>query len=203
MIVPIIAILIALAGCGIVAWNGFRGSVRIPYRGGGGRRLNGAQAYVAGAFATLLGLMLIANLALLLWPKDKDLPWATGTFSIIAMDSTGDMGGAVQSRVFSVGNGVLWAESGVGVAATQAVVDVSYGPQALALLRQGVLAPDVVKQVLANDPDPRPTDWSKEGRQFAVLDAKGNVVAHTGPKATEWAGNKSCAPPHKCSAQGN
>ena len=33
-------------------------------------------------------------------------------------------GGAVQSRVFSVGNGVLSAEAGVGVVATQAVVDV-------------------------------------------------------------------------------
>jgi len=33
----------------------------------------------------------------------------------------------VQSRVFSVGNGVLWAEAGVGVVATQAIVDVSYG----------------------------------------------------------------------------
>ena len=41
----------------------------------------------------------------------------------------------MQSRVFSAGNGVLWAEA--GVVATQAYVDVSYGPQALALLRQG------------------------------------------------------------------
>ena len=60
-----------------------------------------------------------------------ELP-ATGTFSIIAYDSaSGQLGGAVQSRVFSVGNGVLWAEAGVGIAATQAIVDVSYGPQAL------------------------------------------------------------------------
>lgn len=55
-------------------------------------------------------------------PRDT-LPWPTGTFSIIAMDSTGEIGGAVQSRVFSVGNGVLWAEAGVGAAATQAIVD--------------------------------------------------------------------------------
>jgi uncharacterized Ntn-hydrolase superfamily protein len=92
------------------------------------------------------------------------------------MDSaTGDIGGAVQSRVFSVGNGVLWAEAGVGAAATQAIVDVSYGPQAIALLKQGLSAEQVVKQVWGSDPDPRPTDWSKEGRQFAVIDAKGNV----------------------------
>jgi uncharacterized Ntn-hydrolase superfamily protein len=132
-------------------------------------------------------------------------PWPpVATFSILAMDpATGEIGGAVQSRVFSVGNGVLWAEAGVGVVATQAIVDVSYGPQAIALLKQGKSAEDVVKQVWASDPDPRPTDWTKEGRQFAVIDAKGNVFAYTGPKATEWAGHKSCVAPHRCTAQGN
>lgn len=153
-----------------------------------------------------IGLALIAAT---LPAQSKPIPadtlrWPTGTFSILAYDpATGDIGGAVQSRVFSVGNGVLWAESGVGIATTQAIVDVSYGPQALALLRQGLSAADVVKQVLANDKDPRPTDWSKEGRQFAVLDAKGNVVSHTGPKASAWAGGKYCAQPHVCAAQGN
>lgn len=132
------------------------------------------------------------------------LKWPTGTFSIIAMDpKTGEMGGAVQSRVFSVGNGVLWAESSVGVAATQAIVDVSYGPQALELLRKGFPAAEVVRQVLANDTDPDSVRWSKQGRQFAVLDANGNVVTHTGPKATTWAGGKLCVAPHVCSAQGN
>ena len=127
------------------------------------------------------------------------------TFSILAMDSaTGEIGGAVQSRVFSVGNGVLWADAGVGAAATQAIVDVSYGPQALALLRQGLGAEEVVKRVLDADPDPRPTDWSKQGRQFAVIDAKGNVFAFTGPQATPWAGHKSCSTSgNHCTAQGN
>jgi uncharacterized Ntn-hydrolase superfamily protein len=127
------------------------------------------------------------------------------TFSILAMDSTtGEIGGAVQSRVFSVGNGVLWAEAGVGAAATQAIVDVSYGPQALALLRQGLGAEEVVKRVLDADPDPRPADWSKQGRQFAVIDAKGRVFAFTGPQATPWAGHKACsASGNHCTAQGN
>jgi len=101
-----------------------------------------------------------------------DLPWPTGTFSILAYDpATGELGGAVQSRVFSVGNGVLSAEAGVGVVATQAIVDVSYGPQALELLRQGMDAEHVVKTVWDRDPDPRPDDWSKQGRQFAVVDS--------------------------------
>jgi uncharacterized Ntn-hydrolase superfamily protein len=131
--------------------------------------------------------------------------WPTGTFSILAYDAaTGEWGGAVQSRVFSVGNGVLWAEANVGVVATQAIVDVSYGPQALELLRQGMDAETVVKTIWNRDPDPDTLRWTKHGRQFAVIDGKGNVFAFTGPKATEWAGNKSCSAPNtKCTAQGN
>ncbi len=130
------------------------------------------------------------------------LPWPpVATFSILGYDpATGEVGGAVQSRVFAVGNGVLWAEAGVGVAATQAIVDVSYGPQAIALLRQGVKPADVIKRVWDGDPDPRPADWTKFGRQFAVIDAQGNVAAYTGPKATEWAGDKQGK---FCTAQGN
>jgi hypothetical protein len=52
------------------------------------------------------------------------------TFSLLGYDpDTGEVGGAVQSRVFCVGNGVLWGEANVGVVATQAIVDVSYGPR--------------------------------------------------------------------------
>jgi len=113
------------------------------------------------------------------------------TFSILAYDpETGEIGGAVQSRVFSVGNGVLWAEAGVGAIATQAIVDVSYGPKGLAYLRQGLSAEEVIKRVYAEDPDPRPENWTKQGRQFAVVDAKGNVAAFTGPRASEWAGDR-------------
>src|SRR4051794_4026884 len=132
-------------------------------------------------------------------PEDA-LP-ETGTFSIIAYDTaTGEWGGAVQSRVFSVGNGVLSAEAGVGVVATQAVVDVSYGPQALALLRQGKSAAEVVKYVWDHDPDPDTARWAKTGRQFAVVDAHGNVAAYTGPTAPTEASDKQGA---HVTAQGN
>lgn len=129
-------------------------------------------------------------------------PWApVATFSILAYDSaTGEVGGAVQSRVFAVGNGVLWAEADLGVVATQAIVDVSYGPKALAYLRQGLSPTEVVRRVLADDPDPRPQDWTKEGRQFSVMSATGEVATHTGAKATEWAGHKVG---RHYSAQGN
>ena len=118
--------------------------------------------------------------------------WDTGTFSILGYDpQTGEVGGAVQSRVFSVGNGVLWADADVGVAATQAIVDVGYGPKALTLLRRGMSPEAIVKQILDEDTDPLPERWSKQGRQFAVMNLKGQYAAHTGPKASTWAGHKS------------
>ena len=131
---------------------------------------------------------------------EQDFP---GTFSILGYDpTTGEVGGAVQSRVFSVGNGVLWAEADTGVAATQAIVDVSYGPQALALLRRGVKPDAIIAQILDADKDPglNGRAWPKAGRQFAVMDAKGNYAAHTGPGATAWAGHKGGK---FCTAQGN
>jgi uncharacterized Ntn-hydrolase superfamily protein len=144
--------------------------------------------------ATLRPALLIASITWAAAPRaapQQSLPWPpVATFSILGYDSvTGEVGGAVQSRVFSVGNGVLWAEADVGVVATQAIVDVSYGPKALAYLRQGLSPAEVVRRVLADDPDPRPEDWTKEGRQFSVMNAKGEVATHTGPKATEWAGH--------------
>jgi uncharacterized Ntn-hydrolase superfamily protein len=116
------------------------------------------------------------------------------TYSILGYDpDTGEIGGAVQSRVFSVGNGVLWGEADVGMVATQAVVDVSYGPKALALLRAGMTPEAIIRAVLDSDPDPgyRGNRWPKAGRQFAVMDAKGNYAVHTGPEASKWAGHRT------------
>ena len=74
--------------------------------------------------------------------------------------------------------------------ATQAIVDVSYGPQGLALLRLGYSPASIIKAILDADPDPgyRTQRWPKAGRQFAVMNAKGEFAAHTGPEATAWAG---------------
>jgi uncharacterized Ntn-hydrolase superfamily protein len=134
------------------------------------------------------------------YPQHADYP---GTFSILGYDpETGEVGGAVQSRVFSVGNGVLWGEAEVGMVATQAIVDVSYGPKGLALLRAGLKPDAIIKAIWESDPDPglNGRDWPKEGRQFAVMDAKGNYAAFTGPKASTWAGHKAGK---FCTAQGN
>ena len=153
---------------------------------------------------SLLLTLLIAALAFVSEPAAQPpVPEPVATFSILGFDpDTGEVGGAVQSRVFSVGNGVLWAEADVGVVATQAIVDVSYGPKALQLLRAGMTPSAILKGIWDSDPDPglngRP--WPKEGRQFAVMDAKGNYAAFTGPKASSWAGHHGGK---YCTAQGN
>ena len=68
------------------------------------------------------------------FPTKKKFPFAH-TYSIVAHDpTTGEMGVAVQSHWFSVGSMVTWAEAGVGAIATQAMVNVSYGPEGLQLL---------------------------------------------------------------------
>ena len=111
------------------------------------------------------------------------------TFSIVARDpATGQMGIAVASRYFSVGSVVPWAEADVGAVATQAAVNVGYGPKALQLLRQGLNAQQVADRLLSEDTFP-----SKDGRQFAIVDSKGNVVTHTGPHAPVWAGGQKGA----------
>jgi uncharacterized Ntn-hydrolase superfamily protein len=124
------------------------------------------------------------------------LPATVATFSIVGYDPTnGDMGVAVQSRYFAVGAVVPWVEPGVGVVATQAAVNTGYGPKALALLRQGLTPEQVVQQLIAQDTFPR-----LNGRQVAVLDARGRVAVHTGEGASEWAGHRSGP---NFSAQGN
>jgi uncharacterized Ntn-hydrolase superfamily protein len=118
------------------------------------------------------------------------------TFSIVAYDPVaGDWGVAVASRYFSVGSVVPWAEAGVGAVATQANVNVGYGPKGIKLLEQGLSAKEVLKRLLDED-----TFEGKDGRQVAVVDAKGNVAAFTGPKAPNWAGDRQGK---NWSAQGN
>lgn len=161
-----------------------------------------AEGGRSAALALVAGVVLVTCAGADPGRAADDAPlWETGTFSILGYDpATGEVGGAVQSRVFSVGNGVLWSDANVGVVATQAIVDVGYGPQALDLLRKGLAPGAIVKQVWEMDPDPLPERWTKQGRQFAVMNAKGEYAAYTGPKATEWAGDRGGK---YCTAQGN
>ena len=118
------------------------------------------------------------------------------TFSIVAIDpDTGEMGVAVASRYFSVGSVVPWAEAGVGAVATQARVNVGYGPRALVLLKEGLTAREVLERLFDEDTFP-----GKDGRQIAIVDRQGNVEVFTGAGASIWRGHRKGA---NYSAQGN
>ena len=117
-----------------------------------------------------------------------------GTFSVVAFDSvTHEVGVAVQSKYFSVGTAVPWAEAGAGAVATQANVNVSLGPEALALLRTGMPAADVMRALAAAD-----TSW--DGRQVGIVDAQGRAATWTGRRCLDWAGGET-GPGFTC--QGN
>jgi uncharacterized Ntn-hydrolase superfamily protein len=99
------------------------------------------------------------------------------TYSIIAHDpATGEFGGAVQSHWFNVGMGVLWAEAGVGVVASQSFANPAYGADGLSLMREGQPAQSVLDQLIAADAD-------RAYRQVAMIDALGNVANFTGESA--------------------
>ena len=118
------------------------------------------------------------------------------TFSIVAYDSAaGEWGVTVASRYFSVGSVVPWAEAGVGAIATQANVNVGYGPGGLVLLRRGLTARQVLDRLLKED-----KFEGKDGRQVAIIDSKGNIATYTGPNAPSWAGDRQGK---NWSAQGN
>jgi uncharacterized Ntn-hydrolase superfamily protein len=109
------------------------------------------------------------------------------TYSIVARDpGTGDLGIAVQSHWFSVGAVVPWAEAGVGAVATQSIVDPSYGPLGLALMKAGKTAPEALAALLAADP-------GREVRQVGMVDAKGHVATHTGKMDIPAAGGQAGA----------
>jgi uncharacterized Ntn-hydrolase superfamily protein len=145
----------------------------------------------------LLAVLLLVVPAVPVLGADGPVPTPTvATFSIVGIDpENGDLGIAVASRYFSVGSVVPWAMAGVGAVATQANVNVGYGPQAIDLLRQGLTAPQVLARLLAEDTFP-----GKDGRQVAIVDAHGNVAAYTGPNAPRWAGDRQGK---TWSAQGN
>ncbi len=96
------------------------------------------------------------------------------TYSIVARDpETGRFGAAVQSHFLGVGPVVPWLEAGVGAVATQASVNISFGPIGLELLRAGRSADEVVSALVASD-------QQAQVRQLGVVDAQGRAAAHTG-----------------------
>jgi uncharacterized Ntn-hydrolase superfamily protein len=107
------------------------------------------------------------------------------TYSIAACDlEAGQWGVATQSKFLGVGSVVPWAEPGVGAIATQAYANPRYGPEGLALLREGLSAQEVVERLTA-------ADEGRDHRQVGVLDAQGRGASFTGEECMDWAGGRT------------
>ena len=105
------------------------------------------------------------------------------TYSIVARDpQTGRFGVAVQSHYLGVGPVVPWLEAGVGAVATQASVNISFGPMGLEMLRAGRSADEVVAGLVASDE-------RAHVRQLGVVDANGRAAAHTGAECIPACGH--------------
>ena len=116
------------------------------------------------------------------------------TYSIVGCDlEARQWGVAVQSKFLAVGSVVPWAEPEVGAIATQAYANPRYGPDGLALLREGQSAGEVVERLTA-------ADDGRDERQLGVVDASGASAGWTGSGCLDWAGNRTG---ESYSAQGN
>jgi uncharacterized Ntn-hydrolase superfamily protein len=105
------------------------------------------------------------------------------TWSIIAKDSaTGQFGIAVATKFFAVGARVPHIAAGLGGIATQALVNPYYGIDGLSLLRDGKSPREIVATLLA-------ADDGRESRQLHVVDASGQIAAHTGKDCVDWCGH--------------
>jgi uncharacterized Ntn-hydrolase superfamily protein len=106
------------------------------------------------------------------------------TFSIVARDAAnGDLGVAVASKFLAVGSVVPWALAEVGAIATQALANVSYGPDGLAALAGGNDAMTVLADLTA-------ADDGRSERQLGIVDARGRAATHTGTGCLVWAGGR-------------
>jgi uncharacterized Ntn-hydrolase superfamily protein len=107
------------------------------------------------------------------------------TYSIVACDlEAGRWGVATQSKFLAVGSLVPWAEPHIGAIATQALANPRYGPDGLALLRDGLSAEEVVERLTE-------TDEGREGRQLGVVDGQGRGATFTGAECYAWAGGRA------------
>jgi uncharacterized Ntn-hydrolase superfamily protein len=107
------------------------------------------------------------------------------TYSIVACDlAAGQWGVGVQSKFLAVGSVVPWAEPHVGAIATQSYANPRYGPDGLALMREGRTAAEVVEALTA-------ADEGRDERQVGVVDSAGTAATYTGTACHEWAGGRT------------
>jgi uncharacterized Ntn-hydrolase superfamily protein len=116
------------------------------------------------------------------------------TFSIVARDpETGDLGIAIASKALSVGAVAPFARAGVGAISTQAMPNVSFGPNALERMAAGEEPGAIIEALTA-------ADSMAAMRQAGLVDATGRAATWTGHSCMSWAGGRT-AP--GVAAQGN
>jgi uncharacterized Ntn-hydrolase superfamily protein len=116
------------------------------------------------------------------WSDNPMKKPSTGTFSILAISPDSRlMGVAVASGSTSVGDRVPHAKPRLGVIATQAYTNVTYGIKGLALLARGLSPKQTLDGLLMEDS-------GRELRQVAVMDFKGRKAVFTGVNAPESRG---------------
>jgi uncharacterized Ntn-hydrolase superfamily protein len=104
------------------------------------------------------------------------------TYSMVARDPQTDTWGvAVQSKFVAIGAVTPWARAPIGAIATQAWINVAYGPGGLELLARGLSAADAVRALTA-------ADAGHAHRQVGIVGAGGDPASFTGAACPPWAG---------------
>src|SRR5919199_6638604 len=107
------------------------------------------------------------------------------TYSIAACDLPARQWGvATQSKFLAVGSVVPWAEPNAGAVATQSYANPRYGPDGLAMLREGLTAEEVVQRLTE-------ADEGRDQRQVGIVDAQGRAATFTGSGCHDWAGGRT------------
>jgi uncharacterized Ntn-hydrolase superfamily protein len=105
------------------------------------------------------------------------------TYSIVARDPKSEqLGVAVATHALAVGGLCPWVAPEAGAVATQAMVEVDYGPRMIDALRQSRPPDAALDELLDADP-------AAEVRQVAAVDVAGRVAVHTGAQCIPVAGH--------------
>lgn len=114
-------------------------------------------------------------------PPDEEIT----TYSVLGYDpETGDVGIAIASRVFNVRS--FYGKAGVGVVTLQhsfSGENLLTAVEGVELLEMGFEPAEAIRMLMSKDAG---RDW----RQIGMVDARGNVMAFTGPDCTYWAGDR-------------
>lgn len=112
------------------------------------------------------------------------------TFSIVGCDLAAvdgaEWGVAVASKFLAAGSVVPWARAEAGAVATQALANITYGPEGLDALAGGSSAEATVARLTSADPD-------REHRQLGIVDGAGRSAGYTGASCLDWAGGRTGA----------